>query len=81
MLTKLSDLLLLQLTRDPIDPEERQRKWIETESGGVEAWTLGTSERDPERIDLLESLKKIDQDCEEKLIRTVRGVGYTLSAK
>ena len=43
MLAKLADLLILQPTRDPIDPEERQRRWIETESGGVEAWTLKSS--------------------------------------
>ena len=53
MLAKLADLLILQPTRDPIDPEERQRRWIETESGGVEAWTLSTSERNPDQVDLL----------------------------
>ena len=36
-----------------IDPEDRQRRWIDTESGGVEAWTVRTADRDRSKVDLL----------------------------
>jgi pimeloyl-ACP methyl ester carboxylesterase len=53
MLAKIADLLILQPTRDPIDPEDKQRRWIDTETGGVEAWTVRTAERDRSKVDLL----------------------------
>ncbi len=53
MLARIADKLILQPTRDPIDTEDRQRHWIDTETGGVEAWAVRTETGDRSDIDLL----------------------------
>ena len=53
MLAKIADKLILQPTRDPIDPENRQRQWIETETGGVEAWTVRSTADRVNKLDVL----------------------------
>ena len=38
LLSRLADRLVLQPTTNPIDTEDRERKWIETPSGKIEIW-------------------------------------------
>ena len=38
LLSRLADRLVLQPTTNPIDTENRERKWIETPSGKIEIW-------------------------------------------
>lgn len=42
LLSNLADRLILCPSTDFIDAEDRERKWIETETGKVEAWTVRT---------------------------------------
>jgi pimeloyl-ACP methyl ester carboxylesterase len=52
MLSRIADRLILQPTRDPIDPEGKEREWIETSNGRVEAWKI-QSNGDRSGVDLL----------------------------
>ncbi len=42
MLSRIADRMILFPSRDPIDPEDRIRHWIETPNGKLEAWVFKT---------------------------------------
>ncbi len=53
MLARIADKLILQPSRDPIDPEGRRREWIEADNRKIEAWKIRSREGDDAKVDLL----------------------------